>query len=732
VDFCKILEEIMSIKYEHQRETIADVIKKVTDNATYVIPDLQRPYVWNPSQVIMLIDSLFRGWPFGSLLLWEVKHDHFSANEGIPPRGFWDVVDRTECRTGRENSMQGAPATYQMVLDGQQRVQSLILALGRDQSGFKLSDFDWHLDLKGRRVRKNEHWSKASLCVSLEKFKNELSGKQDLVRKIDISKILEWVVMNPNSDSSPGRPGKYDHPLSNAVDKPGQFIRLSRLWELVQDPLSTEEYFNLLLPLLKEHGVKEEYSPLTKSLADFMQLVEKTKTMSFVHALQIKSFVPTAQWNKDDYAEAIVNIFTRLNSAGRTLTREEITMAWLKTGWQKELVNHKSASKCFDELLEALRDRGLQLQASDVDEIVRLISFIWAIEHNSGNLLKESDLLLGTVVRPMAAKVAEIWTQLKTKVETCADLIRSRDIHEHSGSFNAVIVYMTWYWVVFERFDAIKKNVTEPVRDSIQKQLDELAKHFLDRWVFGSMWANVWGDNATRNFQTFAKDLHGGFEKLKGADASNLIDIADQIIKGLMNRVLARATEQINTVQVGNRRGVHEYFPFLWVWHRLDHDRWEHSDIQLREGRKRTRKLEVDHTVADAYWKGLVAQQITVKLASFSGTEEEKSQVGPDGFASKDEAYSFINRLGNCSLLEKSFNISKSDKPMRDFLEKVHEFKNKITQMADWEKALSLAPEMTAPDKAAFADIKSAIETRDILIRKDLVEFIGGQKYRVD
>ena len=35
----------------------------------------------DPRKVILLIDSLFRGWPFGSLLLWEVKSDSFSGDE---------------------------------------------------------------------------------------------------------------------------------------------------------------------------------------------------------------------------------------------------------------------------------------------------------------------------------------------------------------------------------------------------------------------------------------------------------------------------------------------------------------------------------------------------------------------------------------------------------------------------------------------------------------------------
>jgi uncharacterized protein with ParB-like and HNH nuclease domain len=40
-------------------------------DATLLIPDLQRPYVWQPSQVVILIDSLIRGWPFGTFLTWK-------------------------------------------------------------------------------------------------------------------------------------------------------------------------------------------------------------------------------------------------------------------------------------------------------------------------------------------------------------------------------------------------------------------------------------------------------------------------------------------------------------------------------------------------------------------------------------------------------------------------------------------------------------------------------------
>ena len=152
----------------------------------------------------------------------------------------------------------------------------------------------------------------------------------------------------------------------------------------------------------------------------------------------------------------------------------------------------------------------------------------------------------------------------------------------------------------------------------------------------------------------------------------------------------------------------------------------------MRTGRKRTSKLEVDHTVADAWWARSVEQQISNKLATLTVTEDEKDLIAPDDFESRHEAIAFINLLGNCSLLDKSFNISKSDEPMRHFLEQVHEFKDGKVVMAAWEAALSLNPILTLPDSSAFAEIKKAIQTRDALIRKDLIEFIGGQKHRVD
>ena len=134
-----------------------------------------------------------RGWPFGTLLTWKVKADD-PARELA--RSFWRVVDRVSEDEGQPISMRHPPATFQMVLDGQQRIQSLLLALGGDGWGFKLLDRKWHEYLSGskpRGPRGKPHWSLGCLCVDIPAL-NTGYAKHNRATSIDYAIVLKWVV----------------------------------------------------------------------------------------------------------------------------------------------------------------------------------------------------------------------------------------------------------------------------------------------------------------------------------------------------------------------------------------------------------------------------------------------------------------------------------------------------------------------------------------------------------
>lgn len=80
--------------YDQDSKALFDILRSASSEqqgATLLVPDLQRPYVWNPNQVTLLVDSLLRGWPFGTLLPSSlvVAPTRAESREGVctpPPR----------------------------------------------------------------------------------------------------------------------------------------------------------------------------------------------------------------------------------------------------------------------------------------------------------------------------------------------------------------------------------------------------------------------------------------------------------------------------------------------------------------------------------------------------------------------------------------------------------------------------------------------------------------------
>lgn len=412
--------------YEEKNEPLHQLIDRARsdDGATVVIPDLQRPYVWTPNQVILLIDSLIRGWPFGTLLMWKVAGGDL---QNIPHRSFWKVVDRTDEKDSSTVSRRDPPGSFHMVLDGQQRVQSMLLALGGDGWGFKMDDRDWVQEIHERRQRgrrgRYAHWTKASVCFDLDAFLAAYK-EQNSVLGIDYRTVLHWVVTDSaNGRSKAPKPVNYEEPLfsSHDPDKRGRYVRLSRLWALTSpNPNLKEAQFRQALePFLREQGVAGgQLSELLSPMAELLSTLRDVK-LSKITYLELLPFDP-ALWNEDTYNDAIVNVFTRLNTAGRTLTREEITLAWLKVGWDPDLTDSRTAGECFSGLQASLSDRKLSL---GIDDLVGVVSFMWATRFNEGKVLGNKDLLKGSAVRPMAMNLASNWDVFEDAANTVTQVL---------------------------------------------------------------------------------------------------------------------------------------------------------------------------------------------------------------------------------------------------------------------------------------------------------------------
>ena len=93
--------------FEHGQRTIASLISDIEEQAI-ALPDLQRPFVWSDTKVRDLLDSLFLGFPVGTLVLWHTS-------------------DGREARPIGEDS--NTIKSTALVIDGQQRLTSLYAVL---------------------------------------------------------------------------------------------------------------------------------------------------------------------------------------------------------------------------------------------------------------------------------------------------------------------------------------------------------------------------------------------------------------------------------------------------------------------------------------------------------------------------------------------------------------------------------------------------------------------------
>ncbi|MGD7732933.1 GmrSD restriction endonuclease domain-containing protein [Propionibacteriaceae bacterium G57] len=114
---------------------------------TIQLPDLQRPFVWPGTKVRDLFDSMYRGYPVGELM-------------------FWDVAAEGETRSiaGRAEL-----AASHQIIDGQQRLTSLFAAM------------------QGHAVR-DEAYRERKITISFNPFSEKFEVRTPL-----IAKSVQWV-----------------------------------------------------------------------------------------------------------------------------------------------------------------------------------------------------------------------------------------------------------------------------------------------------------------------------------------------------------------------------------------------------------------------------------------------------------------------------------------------------------------------------------------------------------
>ena len=113
-------------------QRIYDVMGEI-HRGTYRIPNIQRGYEWGKPRIAKLLDSIMNGYPIGAIMVWKPTPE---VQADISDRSF--IADFRSDQDYLSDSAHPSDAEAYLVLDGQQRLQSLYLSFYGSYDGARV------------------------------------------------------------------------------------------------------------------------------------------------------------------------------------------------------------------------------------------------------------------------------------------------------------------------------------------------------------------------------------------------------------------------------------------------------------------------------------------------------------------------------------------------------------------------------------------------------------------
>lgn len=166
--------------------SIKDAILGIHRNE-YILPSLQRKFIWKPKQIENLFNSIMMGFPINFFIFWKVRPK--TANDYV----FYEFLKKLSANSTdnylyyEHHQITSVPEERTVVIDGQQRLNSLYLALWGTCT-FKTSKNEQklYLIMKNKENEKPNYDYEFKFFSNIEEkeYKKEHEKKECLLLKI--------------------------------------------------------------------------------------------------------------------------------------------------------------------------------------------------------------------------------------------------------------------------------------------------------------------------------------------------------------------------------------------------------------------------------------------------------------------------------------------------------------------------------------------------------------------
>lgn len=247
------------------------------------LPEIQRHYVWRATRVRDLMDSLYRGYPSGSILMWE-------TDEAVPTREFAIAQDSS------------AFAGRKLLLDGQQRLTSLTAVLNGKP-----------VEVRGRK-------RPIDILFNLE----HPDGPPQVESEVDGDDDSPFTPDDEVNDDDTDDANDSEQSLIAQLNR-RTFVVSSRNLRAQPNWISVSDVFanSNDAELLERAGIESFRDPRYQKYSDRLKKLRAIKDYQYVvHVLE-----------RSMSYEEVTEIFVRVNSLGAKLKSSDLALAQMTSRW---------------------------------------------------------------------------------------------------------------------------------------------------------------------------------------------------------------------------------------------------------------------------------------------------------------------------------------------------------------------------------------------------------------
>lgn len=365
---------------KYQSNTIGTILSRM--NRDIFIPGIQRPYVWEPEQIVKLFDSLMRGYPINSFLFWELQPGNFSD---------WDIYQFVRrFRQGNIHNETATPNINQpvvLVLDGQQRLTSLLIGLMGSYT----------MRLKKARKATESSWFEDALYL-------------DLLMQPDLGE-------DADPDEAAVRETYYGFKFLANEKPPGASKK--HLWFRVADIMGITNGGQL-------SAATDQLLLMHTDLESDVQEVVRSNLMRLFDVIWKEDSI-CYYMERDQQYEKVLDIFIRANDGGTKLSKSDLLMSMITLRWE-----NLHARNVTEELVYHLRGVLDQETSFDRDYLLR-----------SGLFFNDLDFAfkISNFTPRNIAIIESTWLAVEKGLRMSADIFRKGQITGgHLTASNAVML----------------------------------------------------------------------------------------------------------------------------------------------------------------------------------------------------------------------------------------------------------------------------------------------------